>query len=291
MILKPDDEVTWLDPNVHDPDKLSPLIGPYAADLMAADPANPALNKQSHEGPRLPGVSGRRVEDGLMRIGTWNLDAQWGPRQARLLQSQRCDVWLLTEVSPKAVVAGGKVAGFYCHLSNGAMGRKQHWAAVLSRDPLSPLPDPHPASAAAIAGGIMYCSTILPWATCNKRPPTPWVGTTVGEMARAAIGSLLQVLPASGLVWGGDWNQNLADGWEYLGSEIGRTALASALASLNLQVPTAGLPYGAGSGRHTIDHIAVPSTWKVDLAEPVTAEFDGKRLSDHNAYVVEVRAD
>ena len=28
-----------------------PLVGPYPADLMAADPANPALNKPSFEGP------------------------------------------------------------------------------------------------------------------------------------------------------------------------------------------------------------------------------------------------
>jgi putative SOS response-associated peptidase YedK len=51
VILRPDDEATWLDPSVNDPDKLSMLIGPYPAERMAADPANPALNKPSHEGP------------------------------------------------------------------------------------------------------------------------------------------------------------------------------------------------------------------------------------------------
>ena len=36
-----------------------PLVGPYPADLMAADPANPALNKPSFEGPEclVPPVS------------------------------------------------------------------------------------------------------------------------------------------------------------------------------------------------------------------------------------------
>ena len=51
VILRPQDEATWLDSTVDDPDKLMPLVGPYPADLMAADPANPALNKPSFKGP------------------------------------------------------------------------------------------------------------------------------------------------------------------------------------------------------------------------------------------------
>jgi hypothetical protein len=51
VILKPEDEAAWLDPAVEDPDRLLPLVGPYPADRMAADPANPALNKPSFEGP------------------------------------------------------------------------------------------------------------------------------------------------------------------------------------------------------------------------------------------------
>ena len=51
VILKPDDEAAWLDPAVKDPDKLMSLVGPYPAEWMSADPANPALNKPSYEGP------------------------------------------------------------------------------------------------------------------------------------------------------------------------------------------------------------------------------------------------
>ena len=42
-----------------DPDKLMPLVGPYPADLTAAAPANPALNRPSFDGPDcllLPGA-------------------------------------------------------------------------------------------------------------------------------------------------------------------------------------------------------------------------------------------
>ena len=51
VILKSESEATWLDPAVDDPDKLMPVVGPYPAELMAADPANPALNKPSSAGP------------------------------------------------------------------------------------------------------------------------------------------------------------------------------------------------------------------------------------------------
>jgi putative SOS response-associated peptidase YedK len=51
VILKPDAEAAWLDPKEGNPDKLMPLVGPYLADLMALDDANPALNKPSFEGP------------------------------------------------------------------------------------------------------------------------------------------------------------------------------------------------------------------------------------------------
>jgi putative SOS response-associated peptidase YedK len=51
VILKPEDEATWLDPAVDDPAKLLPLTGPYPTELMAAADANPAMNKPSFEGP------------------------------------------------------------------------------------------------------------------------------------------------------------------------------------------------------------------------------------------------
>jgi putative SOS response-associated peptidase YedK len=51
VILRPEAEAVWLDPTVDDPDKVMPLVGPYPAEWMAADDANPALNKPSFEGP------------------------------------------------------------------------------------------------------------------------------------------------------------------------------------------------------------------------------------------------
>jgi putative SOS response-associated peptidase YedK len=51
VILTPDAEAGWLNPNEDNPDRLMSLVGPYPAELMTADDANPALNKPSFEGP------------------------------------------------------------------------------------------------------------------------------------------------------------------------------------------------------------------------------------------------
>ena len=51
VILRPEAEATWLDPSIDDAAKVMSVVGPYPAELMAADDANPALNKASFEGP------------------------------------------------------------------------------------------------------------------------------------------------------------------------------------------------------------------------------------------------
>jgi hypothetical protein len=219
-----------------------------------------------------------------MRIGTWNLDAKWKETHQALLARERCDVWLLTEVHPKARHANPTLSNYHCHLSVGVMARGQHWAAILSLLPLSPLPDPHEASAAAHIDGVTYCSTILPWSGCTTPPSTTWVGTSLEENARPAIEQLTKALPKSNTVWGGDWNQNLAGGWHHVGSKGLRKSVEAAVSLLGLQVATADLPSQIGAGQNTIDHIAVPLQWKVRSATRISA----MGLSDHDAYIIEV---
>jgi hypothetical protein len=86
-------------------------------------------------------------------------------------------------------------------------------------------------------------------------------------------------------VWGGDWNQNLAEGWQHVGCQDGRNLLNTAIEALDLQVPSAGLLHQLGPGHHTIDHIAVPSGWQVKGAVSIVAT--GR--SEDDAYVVEVQ--
>jgi endonuclease/exonuclease/phosphatase family metal-dependent hydrolase len=212
-----------------------------------------------------------------MRIGTWNLAGRWSREHHQFILALDCDVLLLTEVSERVSLDG------YCsHLGEGRMSPKRRWAGVFSRDPITALSDPHPASALARVGELTYCSSILPWRSCGNR--APWVGSTHGDKTAHAVEQLLNVLPRSTLVWGGDWNHALS-GREYAGSIDGRAALLKAVAELGLTVPTTDLPHRL-EGLLAIDHIAVGNATEVRAAERHAPSVNGRFLSDHDAYVV-----
>lgn len=147
------------------------------------------------------------------------------------------------------------------------MAARRSWSAVITREPVQQLPDPHPASAAVTADGTTYCSSILPWRSCNTR--APWVGATHADKTAAAMAELDAALPDTPLIWGGDWNHAL-DGREYAGSQGGRTAIVAMLARRRLQVPTEHLPHRI-VGLLSIDHIAVDSGVPVTYAKRLDA--------------------
>lgn len=214
-----------------------------------------------------------------MRIGTWNLAGRWSAEHRTLLLDADCDVWLLTEVNERTTLPGYTV-----HLSGSVMAPRRRWAAIASRLPMASSPDPHPASAQAQVGATTYVSSVLPWRSCGSRPP--WAGERhADKTARAVDDLLLRLRAADRVVWGGDWNHALT-GREHAGSAGGRAAIAGALDELGLVVPTAGLPH-RNDGLLSIDHVAVPKD-SVGPATRIVAEKDGKRLSDHDAYVVEM---
>ncbi|NPC41049.1 endonuclease/exonuclease/phosphatase family protein [Nocardioides sp. zg-1230] len=213
-----------------------------------------------------------------MRIGTWNLAGRWSDDHRRLLLEADCDVWLLTEVNERT-----SFPGFAVHLSAAPMAPRRRWAAVASRLPMASSPDPHPASAAAQVGATTYVSSVLPWR--NARSGPVWVGERHADKTQTAVDDLLLRLRAApSLVWGGDWNHALT-GKEYAGSKAGRASITAALDELGLVVPTSDLPH-AIEGLLSIDHVAVPAGSDA-VARRVVAECDGKRLSDHDAYVVD----
>jgi endonuclease/exonuclease/phosphatase family metal-dependent hydrolase len=214
-----------------------------------------------------------------VRIGTWNLAGKWSDDHRTLMIEADCDVWLLTEVAERT-----RLPGYATHLSASQMAARRRWAGIASRLPMASSPDPHPASAAAQVGATTYVSSVLPWRSCGARPP--WVGTRhVEKTTNALDGLLLHLRAADSLVWGGDWNHALS-GKEYAGSQGGRSEVLRAIDELDLVVPTADLPHPI-EGLLSIDHIAVPGG-VARGAERVSAEAGGTRLSDHDAYVVEL---
>ncbi len=164
-----------------------------------------------------------------MRVGTWNLDnRRLTEKHLNLIRRQRCDVWLLTELNPRnSLDSDGKLDGFHCHVSDGVMARGQRWAAVLSVEPLKPCTDdPHPASTAAVVGGITFRCSILPWR--GARSEAPWVGHNHAAKTASELEQLVARLPKSNLVWGGDWNHAFR-GPESAGSKRGREHLQGAI--------------------------------------------------------------
>ena len=213
-----------------------------------------------------------------MRIGTWNLAGRWSDEHRALMLDADCDVWLLTEVHERT-----SLPGYAVHSSSAPLAPRRLWAAIASRLPMASSPDPHPASAQAQVGATTYVSSMLPWRSCRSRPP--WSGERHADKTSNAVDDLLLRLRAAGpVVWGGDWNHALV-GREYAGSAGGRAAITRALDDLGLVVPTAELPHRT-DGLLSIDHVAVPDGWECSAAR-VVAERGGKRLSDHDAYVVE----
>lgn len=215
-------------------------------------------------------------ETGAVRIGTWNLEGRWDERHLELITRMACDLLLLTEVPERVELPETNL-----HIGAGLMAPRRRWAAIATCWPLRALDDPHGASAMAEIAGLRVCSSILPWRGSGDRDP--WRGGDTAERTEAAVSSIELGGPA---VWGGDWNHALL-GREWSGSQRGRQAIAGAVDRLGLQVPTNRAPHRI-DGLLSIDHIAVPSDWKVLEVLRHSASVDGVRISDHDAYVVEV---
>ena len=215
----------------------------------------------------------------VVRIGTWNLAGRWSDAHLALMIRTDCDVWLLTEVNLRT-----KVPGHDLHLGVSEMAPKRRWAGIASRLPMATATDPHGASALACIGGTTCVSSILPWRSCGSAEP--WVGERQVDKTEHAVAALVEsVRDVDSLVWGGDWNNTLTDR-EYAGSIGGRRAILKAVEELGLDVATVGLPH-ALDGLLTIDHIAV-SRNRLASARRIVAHHEGKRLSDHDVYVVEL---
>ena len=227
-----------------------------------------------------------------MRIGTWNLGTRRKAspqaierrlaQQVRFMAREDCDVWLLTEVPFKFTMAPG--ARTFSKEMNSE--RTKAYAAVWAKGGLKKHEPIHEAAAFATIGDIRVCSCVFPWnsAKLSEWPDKAADRASVTEMA---IGRLRDGLGhGSELVWGGDWNQTLHG---RVTTTAGRKALIELIPTLGLKVPTALLAHTDDRGYCSIDHIAVPDGWNVITASRVVARSErNTRLSDHDAYVIEV---
>ena len=59
VILRPDDETEWLDPDLTEPLALEHVYEPFPADQMESRPVSPKVNNTRNEGPELIEAEGR----------------------------------------------------------------------------------------------------------------------------------------------------------------------------------------------------------------------------------------
>jgi hypothetical protein len=223
----------------------------------------------------------RSEQTRVMRIGTWNMQGRSDSRQLEFMAREDCDVWLLTEVPDTFAMAPGTA------MFSDAMSPGRAWSAVWARDGLAGLPTIHEAAAFAAVGDVRVCSCVLPWRAARSTWPDE--GADLASITRTAIGRLHDGLTQESgqdVVWGGDWNCAL-EGTDHVGTPAGRAALRALMSTLDLKAPTSGLGHRE-QGMCSIDHIAVPNGWDVGTALRLIATADGKRLSDHDAYVIDL---
>jgi hypothetical protein len=212
-----------------------------------------------------------------MQIGTWNMAGNWSDAHRAFLEHEECDVWLLTEVPLEA-----EISGMTPYRTVATMQPHKAWAAVFSRVPPSEGNDPHRATASTLVDDVRFVSSVLPWRSCG----VSWPGASLAEKQAVALAQLEPIIDKA-TVWGGDWNQAL-EGRDYVGTGAGRAAITELLDARQLSVPTKTLA-SATPGHQSIDHIAVPRAWHVVDAGRVSADAHGRRLSDHDAYVVSIK--
>ena len=217
-----------------------------------------------------------------MRIGTWNMAGRGSARHGAFLEGLACDVLLLTEVPHRLDLEPGSLK------RSGPMGEgaRKDWAAVWAREPVSERVSTHAWSAVCRLDGLLLVSSILPWRSVGKHWKGPETDTTTRTVAALATIKPMLNSARGAVVFGGDFNHGL-EGAERAGSNGGRNAIKGLLRDSGLQAPTASLPHRA-AGLSSIDHIAIPTAWKVMSAKHHAAKDEQGWLSDHDAYVVDV---
>lgn len=190
-------------------------------------------------------------------------------------------MWFLTEVPNACPLDKDQL------FRSTPMTKTKSRAAVWSRGGAAPWSSPHPAAATAVQDGVLLCSCVLPWRSARATWPAEDAGQDVATITAATLARLGTGLAAAKLpvIWSGDWNHALHSR-EYAGTIEGRGLIVGVTTELGLRVATEHLAH-AKPGLLSIDHIAVPIGWDFTACQRVVAAVAGKRLSDHDAYIVD----
>jgi hypothetical protein len=232
-----------------------------------------------------------------MRIATWNLERgrprkDAGQRQLDILRPLDPDVSVLTEPSPavlaltdEAVVSDGPgdssgspwVAIWGSNLRKRAAGAL--WVA---------------ADVEISGQTVMVFGSVLPWLSAPSHVPE-LAGDRSSEQffveeLDQQVAKIKELAPKESgkpVIWAGDFNQTLV-GPLWGGSALRRERLQAALAELGLEAWNRCAPHALAE-MFTIDLICGPAGIAVQGSETIDNATDGRVLSDHAGYVVDLR--
>lgn len=175
----------------------------------------------------------------------------------------------------------------------------ESWVAIVGPDlrPLQPVAPYQRMAVSAVLESfrqrVIVYGSVLPWRTAHTQPDLAVPGESFPVMFQRLLAEqerdivdLQRAHSDAVVIWAGDFNQSL-EGSEAVGSRSGRHRLESTLVRLGMQAWNRCSEH-AVPGLRTIDLICGPATLlphSIDRLEPVV---DGRRVSDHAGYIVDI---
>ena len=242
-----------------------------------------------------------------MRIATWNLNhggrrGSAVTRQDAALRAVVADLVVLTEPPIEWLTAGPGVVTSPAERESDRGGPEalEAWVAIVG-DRVAPVGPPLPFERLAVRARaeldsepVVIYGSVLPWGTAHKQAPRlAEPGETSLAMFERVLNAQLDDLlrlrrrfEGELLIWAGDFNQSLA-GPNWGGSAEKRALLADALARLDFDAWNKNEPH-ARPGMCAIDLICGPAGRHGHPVHRIDNLLDGRKLTDHAGYVVEV---
>ncbi|MGB8196600.1 MAG: hypothetical protein WCF25_06310 [Acidimicrobiales bacterium] len=234
-----------------------------------------------------------------MRIATCNLQrVKWGSKRSTHVDAElhtlRADVTVVTEPGPGFIDQHPSSLVSPMHRAVG-----ESWVAI-EGPKLAPVNLEIAYERLAVAGrttldgtSVLIYGSVLPWNAARSQAPDVFgegrrdfieIFETALEEQMADMAALQSAYPENHLIWAGDFNQTL------VGHPLNKDAsemLRRAIEKLGLKAMNADAPH-LKEGMNAIDLICVEATWSCVSVETYP-KSDGRALSDHRWYVVEVQ--
>jgi hypothetical protein len=236
-----------------------------------------------------------------VRVGTWNLERKSGRTaafQVEVLDQLDLDIAVLTEPGRGWIDADGVVTS---PPDRSSPQGSESWIAIRTIEPraawvIPPFERLAAATIATIRGReVVVYGSVLPWRSAPRHIPELALHDELPaamferylDAQVADLDDLRSHHPRAVLIWAGDFNQSL-DGPNLVGSRSGRLLLRGALDHLGFTAWNQS-EHHANTGLSAIDLICGPRDVCITHVERIDPFQNGRLLSDHAGYVVDVK--